>query len=331
MTNSAMSLTDESNPLILVPDGVAGKSLGLQAFWRLAGTLNKDALDQALLTVLPKKLLPGVSGDTKYLRRAVESVRPSRSSNLVRKLSQGKGFAMVSENREALDLEEAMLGDKDPEDAYEVGFDAKIVTHDDKSTSLKITPSDHPLAAQVRVQFEAQKGLYHVGTDISQWLTQKIIPYCNGVCGRDRGGFYYIPAGEDVARFEAIASVLRTMSSFDANGRMLNGVKVYTIAAIYSENLAEAVVDSLVEETEQLYADVETKMHEGDLGLRGWAGQRKILLNMHTKINKYAELLGVGLEDLTTKLNDLTNGIGCLEASLQYERDQADLAAATSK
>ncbi|MDB5716178.1 MAG: hypothetical protein JWO15_3575 [Sphingomonadales bacterium] len=318
---TAIMINEDTHSITLVPDAVAiGKSVGLQVHWRLAGTVEKDVFNAALSKVLPDHLLPGNSKDGKYLKRALETIRESRSANLVRKVG-GDKFSIVHETRDLLDLD--LIGEHDP--AYSVTLNADLVNNPDGSQSIKVTPEDHPQAKAIKEEFERQRMLYHSGTDLSQWLTIKIINHVNGVSGRDRGGFYFIPAGEDTARFQEIMEVLHAVSTFDSSGRLLAGIKIYAIPAVLSDNMAEAVVDSITDECEQMAAEINEKINEASLTTRGWNGQRKVIIEMSNKISKFGNLLGVGFDNLLSKINELENGIGYLEAKMASE-DEASAA-----
>jgi hypothetical protein len=90
-----------------------------------------------------------------------------------------------------------------------------------------------------------------------------------------------------------------------------------------SENLAEAVIDSITDETEQMASEINEKINEANLTARGWTGQRRVIIEMTNKINKFGNLLGVGFDNLVSKINDLENGIGLLECRLAAEDEAA--------
>jgi hypothetical protein len=153
----------------------------------------------------------------------------------------------------------------------------------------------------------------------------------NAVNYRERGGVYIIPPGEDIARFEAVANALKEVSVFDSNGRLLEGAKIYMLPVVASENLQEAVIDSLMEDLEELANDIMHKVTENKLTLRGWAGQRKEILAMYAKFKKFGEFMGVELTDLTSKLENLENSIGVLEASLEQQKFEEEEARKKNK
>lgn len=327
-----MQLDTTNNEVVLVPDAEPSEHLGLQVHWRLSGVVEIDKFHQALKSInLPEHLYPGESGDTKYVRRALEQMHDNKHRNLVRRLDKKAGFSLVAERAEALDLDEDIDEGGDPVDAHEIKMTAKVIKHPDGSTSLKVTPADHPDAAALRTEYERQRTLYHCGTDLSQWLTQKIIPYCNGLSGRDRGGFYYIPAGEDVTRFEAIVSMLKAVSNYGIGNRLLSGFKIYLTPAIMADSVVEAVVDSLIEETDKVCDDLDKKLEAESIGLRGWATQQDVARDLEKKVAKYSKLLNKNFDDLTERLSDLRAGMGVVEAKLLSAKEQQAIDKAAEK
>lgn len=304
---------------ILVPSAspTLQKQLGIQVHWRLTGSIEKEVLHNALETILPKNCLPSKVGNARHLRRAFDALRQGRRRRqLVRQLgSQKHGFSLVEEIPEALDLEELeQTTDTDPLDSHEVKLTAKVL----ESGDLSITPKDHPLADDLRAEYEKQKLLYQCGTDLSTWLTTKVIPYCNGVSGRDRGGFYYIPAGEDVERFQKVNEVLSKVSVLTPSGRLVQGFKLYSVPVAFSESVLEAISDSIIEETDKLCDDIESKLKENsNMALRGLATQQARIINHEKKLKKYTQLLKTEFTDLSGRLQDLQTCLGVAQAKLE--------------
>jgi hypothetical protein len=237
-------------------------------------------------------------------------------------------MSLVSEDANQIDLEDlekrlSKLDDEDniedPKDAYQVRLTAKVT----KDGNLSVTPTDHPQAARLKEEFELQKQLFSASVDISQWLSTKVMPLLNAANYRDRGGVYILSPGEDIARLEGIANALHSISQFDANGRLLSGCKLYTVPVVAGENLQEALIDSLMEDLDSLTADISEKVTENKLSLRGWASCRNTVLAVATKFKKFETFMGISLETLTERLEELNNNIGGMEASLMFEREEA--------
>jgi hypothetical protein len=317
MTNHAINL-DVTN-VTLVPDAKPdGKNVGMQVFWRLTGNIDQEAFDTALSAILPTSLLPAKSRTDKYLKRALEAVRGSRSSNLVRKVEEGK-FSIVKETRDLLNLE--LEGEHDS--AYNVTVNACVVTNPDGSQFVKITPEGHPQAEEIRSEFERQRMLYSTGSDISQWLTTKVINHIDGVSARERGGTYFLLSQDSVAKFNEIAEAMKSVSKYDSSGRLIEGIKVYRIPCIMNDDLAESVVDSITEEAEALLLAVNEKVEEDDMTLRGWAGQRREILKLQSKVSKLGNVLGVGFDNIFKNIEEVNTSIGYLEAKLAYQEEEA--------
>lgn len=319
MSNTAMKLIDNttSDEMVIVPDLKPNtEKAGAMIHWRLTGSVSQELLLNKLSEILPDNMMPTESGSEKYLRRAFDAIVINRNSDLVRKVKNKGGFSLVREDNSQIDLEKLTDAEKE---AYSVDLTARVVSENGQEV-LKITPESHPQAQALRNQFELEKTLFSASVDISQWLSVKVMGLVNAVNYRDRGGVYVIPPGEDLARFNEIKEALHSVSQFDSNGRLLSGCKIYTIPVVSSENLQEAVIDSLTEDLDALVTDIVAKVNENKLTLRGWAGQRKLILAMHAKFKKFEEFMGCSLEFITEKLSDLEINIGVMEASLYQEK-----------
>jgi len=315
-------MTDIDN-LVVVPDGDKDK-LGIQLHWRLASELPQEETDDALIAAgVPKELLPAAPGDGVVLKRAM-SVIKGGNRDLIRSLHRSGGYSLVKENAEALDLEKHVDVDAalvDEEKSHQVSLTAKVIKDGD-SSRLNLSPADHPLASLLRAEFDRQRGVYECSTDLSVWLTQKIVPHCNGLAARERGGFYYIPAGEDVRRFTAIADVVEKLSlKSGAHNRLLRGVKFYKIPAMMSGDVVEAMLDSLIDECDKVCDSVAERIDEHNSGKKvfrkkGLKAHQDQAKQMNAKVKKYAALLDTSLDDLHSRIDEVTGAIVTAELSL---------------
>lgn len=317
MNINVINTDNLENNMTIVPD--AEKPSGYMVYWKLAGTLSRATVCEALANAgVDAKHNPPDVGDTKSIKRALEAVRSRRSSTLVRKMGKTGGFSLVDERSDLLDLE---LIKDDSDQAYEVKVNASLNKHEDGSVSLRITPKDHPRADDIRREFEAQRGLLHCGTDLSQWLSVKIIPAVYGVNGRERGGFYLLHGEDSVNLFRKIAEALHAVSTFGSDKRLLNGAKLYMVPIVYSADLVDTVVDSLASEVEELAGALNEEATSNTLTLRGWEGKRKLVLAQESRISRFAEVLGDSFESLVTKLEEIRGVIGYQEARLDAAGD----------
>jgi len=324
--------------LVVVPDGDKEK-LGIQLHWRLAGEIPQEELNQSLLNAgLPSYLLPTPPGDGVVLKRAMLALKRS-NRDLIRSLSRQGGYSLVQEDASALDLEKNGGDEYDPaapdkveddlpqKQSHTVSLTAKVVTENlgsgSSSTQLRISPLDHPLASLLAAEFDRQRGVFECSSDLSVWLTQKIVPHCNGLSARERGGFYYIPAGEDVRRFLDIASSVEQLSvKTGPYNKLEKGVKFYKVPAMMSGDVVEAMLDSLIDECDKVCDSISERIDEHNSGkkafrkkgLRAHQDQAK---QMSAKVKKYAKLLDTSLDDLHSRLEEVTGAIVTAELSLQ--------------
>lgn len=319
--------------IIVVPDGDTNK-LGLQLHWRLAGELPQELLNAALKAHgLPDSLHPSIAGDGIVLKRAMGLVKAG-NRDLIRSLSRSGGYSLVKENASALDLERQETDDptapdqpeegEQQQESHKVSLTAKVVKSGDSST-LNISPADHPLANLLRAEFDRQRGVFECSTDLSVWLTQKIVPYCNGLPARERGGFYYIPAGEDVRRFTAIANVVEELSlKVGPYNQLVTGVKFYKTPAIASGDVVEAMLDSLIDECDKVCDSIGERIDEHNSGKKkfrnkGLKAHQEQAKQMGRKVKQYAKLLDTGLDDLHDRINEVTAAVVTAELSLSEQ------------
>ena len=82
-------------------------------------------------------------------------------------------------------------------------------------------------------------------------------------------------------------------------------------------------MDSITEEAEALLLAVNEKVEEDDMTLRGWAGQRREILKLQSKVSKLGNVLGVGFENIFKNIEEVNTSIGYLEAKLAYQEEEA--------
>lgn len=322
--STPMTVIDNNtlNPenIVVVPDFKPNAQTGMLVHWRLKGMVERERLDSVLSDILPSNYMPTKSKSDKYLARAMETLKFDRRSDMVRKLSKGSGMSLVSEDASHIDLEH--VSETDNDEAYKVRLTAKIEVDPNGNEVLRITPKNHPHAEKLKEEFEIQKGLYNASVDLSQWLSVKIMALVNAVSYRERGGVYVLSPGEDIGRFEEIAKALASVSQFDANGRLLAGCKIYTIPVVAGENLQEAVIDSLMEDLDDLVKDITEKVTENKLTIKGWNSQREVINVAQARFKKFENFLGISLKTLTDQLSELEKNIGSMEAAAYFEKEQ---------
>lgn len=266
------------------PDGDSN-ALGLQVHWRFVGELPQDDVIDALIEAgLPEELLPASPGDGIMLRRAMSAVK--------------KG---IPKRKTALT--------------------ATVVKSVKEGSRLVCTPADHPLAEQLIKEYNHSRTVFECGTDLSVWLTQKIIPYCNGLSGRERGGFYYIPPGEDAQAFGKIVKAIEALSTTEGEHRTLTkGVKFYQPKLVMSEELLESMIDALVDECDKMCETIELKVAEYNSSKsardRGVQTLQAMADCMDRKIRMYTTLLGISLDDLHERIKNVSDAVFVTEVAV---------------
>lgn len=307
---------------------------------------------------VPPQMWPSPPTDNKCLERAMQDLRENRSY-LVRPLTKGRGWSLVVENPEALDLEareelERLGVGADAEEDYKVELTAKVERAEDDAhvSTLRVTPQDHPGVPLVREAFryhrgtdDEHRGMFKCSQDLSVWFSQSVIPWVRGVAARSRGGSYYVMKGQMLTRLESIAKALEQVSTFVkepvkdpdggyfhmANGKVLNRTKTVTGGRIIMEpKLAmpatiEVLIDSLVNEMDKELDILDEKIRSGKLGTRALDTQASKVEEYGSKLRQFEELLGVGLEDVRSRLKESEAGVGM--AKLKVEAEKEDKAA----
>ena len=300
--------------VVIVP-GANSEKCSIQVHWRLAGEIPQQEFDDALQRAgVPQRLLPSPPGDAVVLKRAMVAVK-SGNRDLVRALNHKGGFSLVHEDPEALDLELEEL-ENSPKNAHKVALTAKVERRADCVQPV-FSPPDHPLVSLVTAEFNRQRGVYNCSTDLSVWLTQKIIPYCNGLSGRERGGFYYIPEGESVKRFQQMEEIVSSFSLMRQTGsqsKLLNGIKFYKVPVMSTPDAVEAIIDSLVDECDKVCDEIGERLDDHHSGKkefrnRGIAKVQTQAKNIKKKVELYSNLLGDSLDDLKDRIDEVSGAI----------------------
>lgn len=304
---------------------------------------------------VPPQMFPNIPTDNKCLERAMQDLRENRSY-LVRSLTKGRGWSLVVENPEALDLEareelERLGVGDDAEEDYTVELTAKVERAEDDAhvSTLRIIPEDHPGAPLVREAFryhrgtdDEHRGMFKCSQDLSVWFSQNVIPWVRGVATRSRGGSYYVMKGDTLTRLESVAKALEQVSTFvkepvknadgtffrTSDGKVLNRTKTVTGGRIIMEpKLAtpatiEVLIDSLVNEMDKELDVLDEKIRSESLGVRALDTQSRKVEEHSKKLRQFEELLGIGLEDIRSRLQESESGIGMAKLKVEAEKEE---------
>jgi hypothetical protein len=257
---------------------------------------------------VPEKLWPSKPTANKRLERAMKSQKTSRRV-LIRPLSKAKGWSLVLEDSNELELE----GQEHSKTAHNVVLTCRAKKVNDQDY-LEITPWDHPYAMSVKKDFDHFQHLFKCSEDLSHWFSQTIIPWCLGIATRARGGSYYILKGESLDNIMKVTLALNKVSSTYTTPIVINdaiinvtkvskGGRIILKPEVASTVAVEILMDNFISECEQVTDMVSEKIKEGKLGYRALSTQKELASDQLSKLGEFEQLLGTKLDDLRDKLN----------------------------
>lgn len=282
---------------------------------------------------IPPQVWPSRPTDNKCLERALASLRDRRS--LVRPLPKGRGFSLVLESPDNLDLED------NHGSAHTVEITAKVQRgeFDHSVATIKVTPEDHPAVPLIKAQYEYYRGaggddegLFKCAQDLSHWFSQVIVSWCHGVATRSRGGSYYIMKGVYLDRMIRVQKALEEASVFEdrqipLNGqtvtvpRVVQGGRIILKPEVGSAAAVEILVDQLIEECDKTCDDLAAKLSDRKLTVRGLETQKSMADDVREKLSQFEQLLGTQLEDVRARLEEVTAGVTMAEVRIFAEKD----------
>lgn len=273
----------QASQVIAVP-GMTQDTVGCVTFWRLEGTIRRQDLELLWLAagLLPEHLPPATSPASALAR----AVREQASKALFpRPLGRGEGWAFVRE----------YPGEEVPE--YSVStrvvlVDGQPQVQDRTTAAGWLTDESGRLQQEIARSYSAHLGTLS-GTDVSTWLVARA-QALGAVALRDTGGIYFIPR-QNVASWQAVTTVLRSCSSHH----------VAEIPALRSDEAVEAVMDAVVQEVNRASVQAGEDLCNHDLGSRALESRVKAMSDLATKVERYGDLLGRGVTEITDRLDAL--------------------------
>lgn len=266
-------------------------SAGAVTFWTLAAT-DHAALHQAWTAAgFDPAELPSLPSPQVALRRAVGKLN-SPGKRESKSLKSGgyviKSLFAVEEGRD-------------------VDWTTELKARINEFGWLVCDPVDHPLAAALAEAYRA--ALNELTTeDISERLLIPTLARLDRVCLRpDTGGIYYIPP-RHTAEWEARATTIMSAG----------GCKIYTIAAVSVEDVAQVVLDGITAEAQSETARLRKAIH-ANLGETALRNRQTEALALEAKLERYEALLGASLASVRAQA-----------ATVRADLARAALAAAAS-
>lgn len=296
-----------------------------------AGNVPVEELRRALeANSIPEKLWPSPPSENTCLGRAMESVVRGRH-NLIRALPKSAGFSLTVETAENLDLETATT-----DQAYQVSLTAKVERREGQSSVLRFTPEDHPAVPLIRSEYEYFQNVFHAPSDLSQWFSRTVIPWCGGVATRSRGGSYYILKGKYLDRLRSVVAVLSSVSKYEVKSILVGSSTVNITSVSYggyvvmkpeipSTAAVEILLDNLIAECDKTCDGIALDLAEKDLSQRGLNSKRRQATDLTSRLKEYEQFLGTNLKDVHTRLAEIEASIVASEARLLGESMKVEM------
>ena len=273
----------KNKSVIAVNEQIAkGGNVGAIVWWVLNGNIDHGSLVTALANagIGAELMPPPVSADC-ALRRAVKAQEEKRF--LARPLGRGTGWALVRE----------LVTEKGESLSHETVCKVKLT----EAESIEATPSDHPLAAEIRVGYDAARFAY-TPQDISAWVV-RVAESLHALRLREKGGVYFVPSNA-LPLWQSLVAAIRT-----AHG----GHDLYEVPAMKSEEAVKAILDAVVREAEEEATSMRTELTDGALGGRALNGRADRCADIKAKVEQYEELLGVTQTALRAELDKLRSDL----------------------
>lgn len=290
-----------------------------------ASTINVETFHEALKAAgVPEEKWPSAPTANKCLERAVNAQKHNRRT-LVRPLPKAKGWSLVYEDGDELELPDNQL----VQHAHTVEMTCRVKKVNDTSY-VEVTPWDHPLASGVKREFAQWQDTFKCSQDLSIWFSQTVVPWCNGVATRARGGSYYILKGEGLNRMRKVSEALEDVSQYYSSPlsvgdstinitRVEQGGRVILKPEVASAAAVEILIDNFVSECDKLCDTVGEKLVDSKLGHRALNTQQTLASAQVEKLKLYESVLDTRLDEIRDRLEETESSAGL--AALQALED----------
>ena len=295
-----------------------------------ASTVQVEDFHKALKDAgVPEEKWPKEPTANKCLERAMQAIKDN-SRTLVRPLPKGKGWSLVFEDKNELELEDNQLA-QHTKRAHSIELTCRVKKVND-IPYVDVTPWDHPRAKDVKASFAEWQGVFKCSQDLSIWFSQTVVPWCNGVATRARGGSYYILKGEALNRMVKVSKALDDVShaytsklavgeSTVTRTRVEQGGRVILKPEVASQAAVEILIDNFVAECDRV-CDAVGKViapkgkDAKPLGHKALDTQTDIATAQVAKLELFEAALDTRLDDLRDRLAETqsTAGLAALNA-----------------
>jgi hypothetical protein len=286
--------------IIAIQDDSMSNIAGALVWWELRGNLPLEELAEAVaLQGLPAAWLPTAARMETVARRAGQACI-EHNRQLLRPLGKRGHFDFVTESIES---ESEKAGS-----TAKLHYQANVrVLVDDQSIHVEpATSSDVALAKRIASAVEAYTDLLVPG-DVSTWLIWVLEHRVFGVSLRQRGGFYFVPAGEPLETWRKVARCIASCSEHVCS----------SMSAVRSDDAVAAILKAVRDEADEKLKELEAYM-DGPVSTRGINAWTRSIATLQRKLERYSDLLGVELTETSSRATTL---LGCLCAAKLVEVD----------
>lgn len=284
MTNQS---TTKLNNVIAVEEGMEA---GAITWWKMRGDVSCEKLTSAWKEAgFSDELLPWANTPGIALSRALR--KHGKGRQLVRPLDETSSYAIVEETALRGELTHRTVL------SVKIGADAKLVFGGSTAVNTPdLTPHDYRVQMRVEIETDYAHALTtYDHSDVSGWISGRLLPYVSAISLRPAGGVYFVPAGHAVETWRRMVETLRSVSQHD----------VYEVAALHTRTAVTAILAAVTREAEDAAVEMEVELIEKDLGVRALRNRVAKLDAITGKVSAYEGLLGSTLDELRARLEAL--------------------------
>lgn len=270
---------------------------GSVAFWTFSGSVGLAAFEAAWAAAeIEEELKPKVIGADVALARACKDATGRIGRGIwtfPRRLAEGRGWTVIEEVEvDGRKTHRHLLTATLNADKSAVQIEAiNAIPAEVEYYTLKISENFSKLRADLSA------------TDMGSWLARTVVPRLEGVCLRESGGVYYLPA-HSTQKFTKVIELARSLHSGS----------IYAIPAMKGEDSARAAIDALAREVEETVKEIRAAIADHDQDgtlcdkpLHGkFANNRqKQIAEARAKVVRYENLLGLSMATTRRELDIL--------------------------
>lgn len=257
---------------------------GAVTYWTLAEFSDAQKLSEGLEAIGLGPYAPIRPTPLVAVKRALTETFTKRR-HLIRPLDNDK-YAVVSEEK------------RGPNDLdYEVIFRV----HADRTDNLSFDKPDHPAVPAFEEAYHRQRKQVPAGAVGSALAA--IAHILGGVRLRESGGVFWIPSGEALDKWEAVAGVITSAAN---EGRAV----VYRLRTAIDDSTVEAVSDAITRDVEDSIEDIRKKLKDQER-YSSFEKRKSEAVALDARVARYESILGKTLDALRKQAKDAEN-----EASL---------------